>query len=190
MESHITDTDLADLFVVTHRMMQRHYLRNALCEGGINPRQGQGRILALLKAESRMTQKELAQKLNMRQQSMGEFLAKLEKNGYLTRSPSEEDRRTMIIELTEKGRAFHFEPESPERLYGCLSQAEKDRLGKNLFTLIDRLQELLMKDGDRDWEQDFMRCAGSEAKLLQKMKDGCPQDGLPFEEETQRGGST
>ena len=114
----MTDEDLAELFVMTHRMMHRHYFRNALGEGGINPRQGQGRILALLKSESGMSQKELAQRLNMRQQSMGEFLVKLEKNGYLTRRPSEEDRRTMIIELTEKGRTFHIEPERPERLYG------------------------------------------------------------------------
>lgn len=70
MESHMTDEDLAELFVMTHRMMHRHYYRNALGEGGINPRQGQGRILALLKSESGMSQKELAQRLNMRQQSI------------------------------------------------------------------------------------------------------------------------
>ena len=189
MESHMTDEDLAELFVMTHRMMHRHYYRNALGEGGINPRQGQGRILALLKSESGMSQKELAQRLNMRQQSMGEFLVKLEKNGYLTRRPSEEDRRTMIIELTEKGRTFHIEPERPERLYGCLDQEEKDQLGRNLSTLIKRLGELLLEDGDSDWQQDFMRSSGPEAELVKKLKDGRLQTDPSFEEETQRGGS-
>ena len=175
----MTDEDLAELFVMTHRMMHRHYYRNALGEGGINPRQGQGRILALLKSESGMSQKELAQRLNMRQQSMGD----------LTRRPSEEDRRTMIIELTEKGRTFHIEPERPERLYGCLDQVEKDQLGRNLSTLIKRLGELLLEDGDSDWQQDFMRSSGPEAELVKKMKDGCLQTDPSFKEETQRGGS-
>ncbi len=192
MESHITDEELGDLFVMTHRMMHRHYMRNRDGECGINPRQGQGRILALLKhnPESGMTQKELAQKLNMRQQSMGEFLGKLEKNGYLTRSPSKEDRRTMIIELTEKGRAFHFEAEPPEKLYGCLSQPEKDQLGRNLSTLTRRLGELLQEDGDSDWQQDFLKCRGPEARLLQKMKDESVQKETSFDGETQRGSST
>ncbi len=68
-----------------------------------NPHRGQGRVLSLLKLQPKITQKELSFLLDMRPQSLGELLSKLENSGYLTRKPSEEDRRVMIVELTEKG---------------------------------------------------------------------------------------
>ena len=39
----------------------------------------------------------------MRPQSLGELLSKLEKNGYILRTPSETDRRVMNIKLTDEG---------------------------------------------------------------------------------------
>jgi DNA-binding PadR family transcriptional regulator len=36
---------------------------------------------------------------------LGELLNKLEKSGYITRVPSEEDRRTAVIRLTETGKS-------------------------------------------------------------------------------------
>lgn len=59
----------------------------------------------MLKLKLEITQKELTYLLDMSKQALGELLSKLEKAGYITRKPSEEDRRMIIITLTEKGKA-------------------------------------------------------------------------------------
>ena len=51
--------------------------------------------------------------LDMRPQSLGELLEKLERNGYITRNPSEEDQRIMTVRLTEAGKEL---ANSEERL--------------------------------------------------------------------------
>ena len=64
---------------------------------------GQGRILAMLRLKSKITAKDLSYILGIRQQSLNETLQKLEKEGYIVRTPSPKDRRVMLISLTEKG---------------------------------------------------------------------------------------
>lgn len=65
---------------------------------------GQGRILAMLRLKSKITAKDLSYILGIRQQSLNETLQKLEKEGYIVRTPSPKDRRVMLISLTEKGK--------------------------------------------------------------------------------------
>lgn len=65
---------------------------------------GQGRILAMLRLKSKITAKDLSYILGIRQQSLNETLQKLEKEGYIIRTPSPKDRRVMLISLTEKGK--------------------------------------------------------------------------------------
>lgn len=67
--------------------------------------EGQGRVLRLLDLHSPIAQKELAYLLGIRSQSLGELLAKLEQAGCITRSPSPDDRRTAIVEITDLGRS-------------------------------------------------------------------------------------
>ncbi len=104
-----------------------------------SPHRGQGRVLMLLKLKPRTTQKELSFLLDMRPQSLGELLGKMEKNGLVVRKPSEWDRRVMEVELTEKGikQAEHVEKMS-ERSTGvldCLTEEEQ----KNLECYMDKL---------------------------------------------------
>ena len=69
-----------------------------------NPRTGQGRILAILKLQPEIEQKELGYLLDMSRQALAELLAKLEKARYITRTQSERDRRSYVITLTSQGR--------------------------------------------------------------------------------------
>ena len=104
-----------------------------------DPHRGQGRILALLKLQPEIDQRELALILDIRPQSLGELLAKLERQAYLTRSPSESDRRVMEIRLTEAGKAAAEEsPQSQdaEALFGVLTEEEKTAFGEYLERLI------------------------------------------------------
>ena len=57
----------------------------------------------MLRLKSKITAKDLSYILGIRQQSLNETLQKLEKEGYIVRTPSPKDRRVMLISLTEKG---------------------------------------------------------------------------------------
>jgi DNA-binding MarR family transcriptional regulator len=119
------------------------------------PYQGQGRILALLKLKPEISQKELTHILNIRSQSLGELLAKLERSGYITRTPSEVDRRGMDIRLTESGKAVseqEVEPARQESFFDCLNEEEQTILSDYLERLIKNLEE---KQAEGGYGPDF-----------------------------------
>ena len=68
-----------------------------------SPHRGQGRVLSILKIKPEISQKDLGSLLNISKQALTELISKLERQGYITRKPSEEDKRIMIIKITEEG---------------------------------------------------------------------------------------
>jgi len=118
-----------------------------------SPFQGQGRILALLKLKPEISQKELSTILDIRSQSLGELLAKLERAGYITRTLSETDRRSMNISLTESGRAAAEQtPETgeSESFFDCLTAEEQASFADYLDRLIKHLESKLDAAGAPD----------------------------------------
>lgn len=111
-----------------------------------DPYRGQGRILALLKLRPEISQKDLSYLLDMRPQSLGEFLAKLERSGYITRTPSETDRRVMDIRLTEKGAEAAEQRTDLDGLFESLTADERHTLSEYLGRLIASLEQQL--DGE------------------------------------------
>lgn len=105
----------------------------------MNPHRGQGRVLSILKLKPEITQKELTYLLDMSKQALGELLKKLENCGYITRTPSREDGRVMIIRLTEKGKTesdeMAVDNDDTEDLFRCLTDEEQ----KNLMAYLERL---------------------------------------------------
>lgn len=96
--------DLLDKFFRLQRLLGRYYHYMHKQHGPMgNIHRGQGRILALLKLKPEISQKELSHILDMRPQSLGELLEKLERNGYITRTPSEKNHRALNIRLTDAG---------------------------------------------------------------------------------------
>lgn len=89
---------------------------------------GQGRVLKLLRLKPEMTQKELCELMGVRPQSVGELLAKLENSGYVTRVPSETDRRSVVVRLTEKGRQAISEETGGSDLFSALSPEKQQEL--------------------------------------------------------------
>lgn len=65
---------------------------------------GQGRVLAVIDSVGEISQRDLCAKLGVRPQSLGEVVTKLERQGYIERHTSEEDRRVQMIDITEAGR--------------------------------------------------------------------------------------
>lgn len=139
-----TGNDLVALFVrigeLLHR--QRHYAHRAHGPAA-DPHRGQGRVLALLKMRPEISQKDLSYLLDIRPQSLGELLTKLERNGYIQRDPSEDDRRAMNIRLTEAGAAATEQSDAPTDMFSSLNAEEQTVLKGYLERVIAELEESL-----------------------------------------------
>ncbi len=122
-----------------------------------DPHRGQGRVLAILKLQPEISQKDLGYLLDMRNQSLGELLGKLEKSGAITRESSEEDRRSMNIKLTEYGAKLAGQggrkPDDIGRVFDCLSAEEQNKLHEILTHLAAELEMLLGPDEETDNEK-------------------------------------
>ena len=127
-----------------HLMRKGHACRHRDSPTGDSTR-GQGRTLSFLKLKDGIRTRDLAYLLDMRISSLNELLAKLEKGGYLTREPDPEDKRVMLVYLTEKGRT---EEQSCPRndLFACLTEEEQTVFGTCLGKLIAALEAELGKD--------------------------------------------
>lgn len=141
---------LMEQFLRLQAMMQRYFMNRRREHGPFgNPHRGQGRVLNLLKLKPETTQKELSYLLDMRPQSLGELLGKLEKKGYITREQLESDRRVMVIKLTEAGMAAADNSEEEgETIFTVLSEEEQEAFKTIMTKLIDAL-ELEMPEDER-----------------------------------------
>lgn len=154
-ENQDEQSDLLDLINHLHRLLHHRYFHRQHHGHGpfADPYRGQGRVLALLKMKPEISQKDLSYLTDIRPQSLGELLAKLENNGYITREPLEADRRVMMIRLTEKGADEQLpEPGGKEHaaLFDCLEDDERDNLAEYLERVIAALRERLKESGFRD----------------------------------------
>jgi len=124
-----------------------------------NPYQGQGRVLRILQMKPEISQKELSYLLDMRQQSLGELLMKLERSGYITRTTSEDDKRVLKICLTEEGRdaADHVEEQAGStELFDFLSEEDRSVLSGILDRIAIELEKQIGEDHD-DHKQKWGR---------------------------------
>lgn len=118
-------------------------------------RGSQKRILMVLNEAPYITQRELTERLRIQPGSASEVIGKLEAAGFLVRSPSETDRRTTNITLTEAGRAAARDAlaqraERHQQMFAGLSDEEKD-------TLLRLLEKV-----NADWEIKY-RQSGAES---------------------------
>lgn len=109
----------------------------------------QKRILIILEETGgRITQQRLTERLGIQPGSVSEVTAKLESAGYIRRSPNETDRRTMDIELTEKGKLLAVEAKNKriarhEQMFSALCDDEKNVL----LSLLEKL--------NNDWRERY-----------------------------------
>lgn len=125
--AHYIAADINDKLIMNVRDLS-HILR-LLYEG----KGSQKRILIILNEVGRITQRELTEWLGIRPGSASEVIAKLETSGYIMRSSSDADRRTVDIALTEEGKKLAMEAVEQrkrrhEEMFSCLSADEKEEL--------------------------------------------------------------
>lgn len=162
--AHYQAVDANDKLIINLRDMS-HVMRS-LYEG----KGSQKRILIVLNETGAITQRELTERLGIQPGSASEVLAKLESAGLITRTPSETDRRTTDIALTEIGqtRASEVIAQRNERhaeMFSCLSSAEKDTLlallekvntdWENRYRNAENPHERRMHIGHKHRKQDF-----------------------------------
>lgn len=150
-------------------LLHKYHQQNHMNFGPMgDTRKGQGRILSILKMKPEISQKELSYLLEMRPQSMGELLTKLEKKGYISRTPSKTDRRVLNIKLTKEGEEATAESTESEfsfdKVFECLNDEEQ----QNLSSYLDRIIRTL--ESQVNDEQ-------SELDLDPRMKGGNPYQG-------------
>lgn len=127
----------------TGESSQRPFTSAPFPFGGM-PHHGRGRIIALLSecGCSGHTQKELAELLGVRPQSLSEALMRLEEDGLVRRERNKEDKRELRIFLTEAGKKLSFEinrgrEKRAAEFFSPLTDEEKETLGILLKKLAD-----------------------------------------------------
>lgn len=108
---------------------------------------GRGRVLAALRMQSPIPTRDLAFLLDIRQQSLNELLKKLQADGLIERRPSQEDRRVMVVHLTEAGRSTPLSGPRADYLES-LTDEEASTLARLLDKIIDSLETRLGPDED------------------------------------------
>ena len=100
---------------------------------------GQNRILNILLDTPKISQKSLQKQLGIEPGSISEIISKMEQKGLLRREKDEEDRRKMIVCLTEKGRAMAEESRQgreEEDYFSALQPEEQLQLKKMIQKLL------------------------------------------------------
>ena len=180
------DENYMDLYEKLSRLqwlLQRHHMMSHAEHGPMaDPTRGQGRVLAILKLQPEITTKELSYLLGIRQQSLNELLNKLEKSGYVSRTPSEADKRVMMVRLTEKGKAAQQKDADYSSIFDCLNDTEQTAFGEYLDRVIAALEAQLGDESDEaafEWMKAVRERMGPEHfERLMAMKRG----GHPFRE--------
>ncbi len=116
----------------------------------INP--AQGRIMFVLWRNEGISMNELAKKTSLGKSTLTSMLDRLEAAGFIKRVPSRKDRRKIIIERTEKDRAFQdlyvqVSQDMTKLFYMDFSGDEIDRFENYLRRIFNNLVEHEKKNG-------------------------------------------
>lgn len=107
---------------------------------------GYGHILDLLSKNEGLSQREIAEALNIRPQSASEAIASMEGQGLVEKRANEQDKRSSLIYITQEGRqqqvALREERiRNAQRIFAPLSDEEKETLFALLHKTAAALQE-------------------------------------------------
>ena len=114
---------------------------------------GQGRLIILLKRKDNLSTKELSEILNISVTSLNETLNKLEQQNLIRKVPSPKDKRVLLVELTEEGRAIEFKNHEDIDIFDTLSEEEKENLNEYLNRLTVALHNKFKEENPEKYEK-------------------------------------
>ncbi len=154
------NTELYEKLAKLQWLLQRKHFKTHIAVGPMaDTSRGQGRILAFLRMKDGISTKDLSYMLDIRVSSLNELLAKLEKAEYITRKPSDTDKRIMLIYLTPKGQAEEEHEIDSSDIFSCLSPEEQVTFGEYLVRVTTVLEEELGTDVERDEMASWLEAA-------------------------------
>lgn len=111
---------------------------NILCRR-VGRRASRQRVLKMLLEQGALTQTELRKRLGIQAGSFSEMAAKMEKRGLILREKDANDRRRVIVRLTDEGTAAAGLPNEigDNELFHALTDEEQESLRKLLQKIID-----------------------------------------------------
>lgn len=124
-----------------------HYLHHNWSCG----RASQNRVLRILEKHGELTQRQLQDIMGIQQGSLSELLKKMEEHGLIDRRQSPDDRRQILVRLTERGEAqsqLNHERMAQQavELTAVLSGEEQQQLQVLLAKLLDSWEERREKE--------------------------------------------
>lgn len=114
---------------------------------------GQGRLMILLKRKDNLSTRELSEILNISITSLNETLNKLEQQNLIRKVPSPKDKRILLVELTEAGRALEFKNHEDIDIFNTLSEEEKENLNEYLNRLTVALHNKFKEENPERYEK-------------------------------------
>lgn len=118
-----------------------------------NLSRGQGRVLAILKRRDNISTKNLAIILGISISALNSLLSKLEKKGYIVKEASADDKRVLLVKLTEKGRDLTIEPSVNYDIFDCLDKNQKQEFDSYLNSIIHEVLEDIKKENPEKYEK-------------------------------------
>ena len=143
IENLLTAAPVTDVFTLLDQVARRlrEIQRLTVSEVDLTPPQYQ--TLRCLWEQDRQPFKDLAASNGCTRPTMTGIVDTLEKNGLVTRQPNPADRRSLLVTLTKKGKAFEGSAPDLDRIYAkcCvgLSSEEFQQLG----SLLEKLDQSL-----------------------------------------------
>ena len=109
---------------------------------------GKTRILGVLLEKGPMTQKALQEEVEITSSSASELLKKMEDHGQISRVPDPENAKSLIVTITEEGKAKaealkREKAEKAEKLFASLTEEEKEQLAG----MLDKIQNSWYEEG-------------------------------------------
>ncbi len=138
------------LYFITEIFEQKSKIRQKEMN---NISRGQGRVLAILKKKDNISTKNLAIILGISVSALNSLLTKMEKNGFIVKENSKEDKRVLLIKLTEKGRDFEIKPSADYKLFDCLDNNQKGEFNNYLNTIIHEILNDIKQKNPEKYEK-------------------------------------
>ena len=139
MSDELPAESLGDAFGAVARRLRAASM-TAFAAYDVTP--SQVRAIRVLSAHGGVRSKELADHLKIAPRSATEVVDALEAKGLVQRSPDPDDRRAVVVTLTDRGRELSEEVRrargvETERMFGRLTRADRDDLARILAQLQD-----------------------------------------------------
>jgi DNA-binding MarR family transcriptional regulator len=136
-------------------LLHKWQIRSHIYSGPLDASRGQGRIIAALKETDSICTKDLAETLGINISTLNEMLVKLEKGKFIRREPSADDKRVILLALTDKGKGINQSVVPSIDLFAGFTENEQTEFAVYIDRIIAVLLEKLGGDDERDGCFDF-----------------------------------